>query len=70
MQERKGKKIIQIIIILILILYFRPQFIEEIKLQLPSLLTEDHHLLFTILNHPNDEVLGYAYCPVFSSTHG
>ena len=34
------------------------------------MLTDKHHLLFTIIAHPSKEVLGYAFAPIFSSTHG
>jgi hypothetical protein len=47
----------------------RPQFYEEIKVRLPGVLTEKHHLLFTVSNGTN-EVIGYSYCPVYSSSHG
>jgi hypothetical protein len=48
----------------------RSAFSEEIKMQLPGVLTEKHHLLFTIVAYPSGQALGYAYSPIFSSTHG
>lgn len=40
---------------------------DEIKIQLPVILTEKHHLLFTILSAPNNEVLGYSFATVYES---
>ena len=48
----------------------RPIFADEIKIQLPGVLTDKHHILFTIINSPNNEILGFAYSPIYSYTHG
>ena len=46
--------------------YCSATFTDEIKIQLPGVLTKKHHILFTILNHPND-VLGYSYVSLYQA---
>lgn len=51
----------------------RPAFFDEIKIQLPTVLTNKHHLLFTFRNVGLDaqvETLAYAMLPIYNPTSG